>query len=61
MEAIDGPARLSMATRSAIDGPAGPVVAGDHLRPDSPPHDKPYFGDTKQDLFGFLDLDLITV
>ena len=24
-----------MATRSAIDGPAGPVVAGDHLRRDS--------------------------
>ena len=25
-----------MATKSAIDGPAGPVVAGDHLRRDSP-------------------------
>ena len=24
-----------MATKSAIDGPAGPVVAGDHLRRDS--------------------------
>ena len=34
MAAIDGPARPSMATKSAIDGPAGPVVAGDHLRRD---------------------------
>ena len=25
-----------MATKSAIDGPAGPVVAGDHLRRDRP-------------------------
>ena len=32
--ADDGPARPSMATRSAIDGPVGPVVAGDHLRRD---------------------------
>ena len=24
-----------MATKSAIDGPGGPVVAGDHLRRDS--------------------------
>ena len=29
-----GPARPSMAPKSAIDGPAGPVVAGDHLRRD---------------------------
>ena len=35
MAAIDGPAGLSMATKSAINGPAGPVVAGDHLRRDS--------------------------
>ena len=35
MAAIDGPAGLSMATKSAIDDPAGPVVAGDHLRCDS--------------------------
>ena len=26
----------SMATKSAMDGPAGPVVAGDHLRRDRP-------------------------
>ena len=25
-----------MATKSAMDGPAGPVVAGDHLWRDSP-------------------------
>ena len=26
----------SMATKSAMDGPAGPVVAGDHMRRDRP-------------------------
>ena len=35
MAAIDSPAGPSMATKSAINGPAGPVVAGDHLRHDS--------------------------
>ena len=35
MVAIDGPARPSMATKSAMDGPAGPVVVGDHLQRDS--------------------------
>ena len=30
--------RPSMATKSAIDGPARPVVAGDHLQRDSPLH-----------------------
>ena len=38
MAAIDGLAGLSMATKSAIDGPAGPVVAGDHFRRDRPPN-----------------------
>ena len=36
MAAIDGLAGPSMATRSAIDGLAGLVVAGDHLRRDRP-------------------------
>jgi len=31
MAAIDDPAGPSMATKSAMDGLAGPVVAGDHL------------------------------
>ena len=31
MATIDGLAGSSMATESAIDGPPGPVVAGDHL------------------------------
>ena len=35
MAAVDGPAGPSMGTKSAIDCPAGPVVAGDHLRGDS--------------------------
>ena len=35
MEPIDGPVKPFMATKSAIDGPAGPVVVGDHLRRDS--------------------------
>ena len=34
MAAIDDPAGPSMATRSAIHGPAGPVVVGDHLQRD---------------------------
>ena len=34
MAAIDGPAGPSMAIKSAMDGPARPVVAGDHLRRD---------------------------
>ena len=34
MAAIDGRAGPPMATKSAMDGPAGPVVAGDHLRRD---------------------------
>ena len=38
MAATDGPAGPSMATRSAIDGLAGPVVAGDHLWRDRPQH-----------------------
>ena len=29
--------RQSGPSMAAIDGPAGPVVAGDHLRRDSPP------------------------
>ena len=37
MAAIVGPGRPSMATKSAIDGPGGPVVAGDHLRRDTDP------------------------
>ena len=35
MAAIDGPAGPSMATKSAMDGQAGSVVAGDHLWRDS--------------------------
>ena len=35
MAAINGLARPSMAIKSAMDGPARPVVAGDHLRRDS--------------------------
>ena len=34
MAALDGPARPSMATKSAMDGLAGSVVVGDHLRHD---------------------------
>ena len=34
MAAIGGPAGPSMATKSAMDDPLGPVVAGDHLRRD---------------------------
>ena len=34
MAAIDGQARSSMATKSAMDGPAGPIVAGNHLQHD---------------------------
>ena len=44
MAAIDGPAGLSMTTKSAIDGPAGPVVAGDHLRRDRRPVMQPDTG-----------------
>ena len=36
MAAIDGLAGPPMATKSAMDGPAGPVVAGDHLQRDRP-------------------------
>ena len=36
MAAIVGQGGPSMATKSAIDGPGGPVVAGDHLRRDRP-------------------------
>ena len=36
MAAIEGLAGSSMATKSAMDGPAGPVVAGDHLWRDRP-------------------------
>ena len=36
MAAIVGPGGTSMATKSAIDGPGGPVVAGDHLQRDRP-------------------------
>ena len=35
MAAIVGPGGSSMATKSAIDGPGGTVVAGHHLRRDS--------------------------
>ena len=35
MAAIVGPGGLSMATKFAIDGPGGSVVAGDHLRRDT--------------------------
>ena len=31
-----------MATKSAMDGPAGPVVAGDHLRRDRTPGSAKY-------------------
>ena len=41
MAAIDGLAGPPMATKSAMDGPAGPVVAGDHLRHDSTLTGKP--------------------
>ena len=34
MAAIVGPRGPSMTTKFAIDGPGGPVVAGDHLRRD---------------------------
>ena len=34
--AILGPGGPSMATKFAKDGPGGPLVAGDHLRRDSP-------------------------
>ena len=36
MAAIDGLAGPSMATKSAMDGPAKPAVAGDHLWHDRP-------------------------
>ena len=36
MAAIVGPGGPSMETKFAIDGPGGPVVAGDHLRRDRP-------------------------
>ena len=36
MAAIDDPAGPSMATESAMDGSAGPAVAGDQLRHDRP-------------------------
>ena len=35
MAAIVGPRKPSTVTKFAVDGPAGPVVAGDHLRYDS--------------------------
>ena len=37
MAVIVGPGRPSMATKFVIDGPGGPVVAGDHLRRDRTP------------------------
>ena len=40
MAAIDGSAGPSMATKSAVDGPAGQAVAGDHLRRDRSLHPK---------------------
>ena len=36
MAAIVGPGGPSMVTKFAIDGPGGPVVAGDHLWRDRP-------------------------
>ena len=35
MEPIDGPIKPFMETKSALDGPAPPVVVGDHLQRDS--------------------------